>query len=299
MTRITQNMVARDTLRSIELTNQRMAKLQEQMATNSQINRPSDDPTVAARVMGFQDDLDAITQSQSNIAGATGWVQSTDAALGRMSDFLSRARTLTLQGATGTNSATARQTIANEITSIIEGLKAEANTKYNGEFIFAGTNSTTAPYQAGTNDAYAGNTGSTYREISPGVQVAINTPGVSILGDNTSGLLKSLRDIVTHLQGGTPADLTALQTTDIKALDAAQDALSVAQTTVGGLEQRFEFSGQRLSQLQETTMKLISDNKDADLAETYIKYSQESVALQSALKAGAQVIQPSLVDFLR
>ena len=55
----------------------------------------------------------------------------------------------------------------------------------------------------------------------------------------------------------------------------------------------------RLEQLEESTTKLLSDTEDVDMAQTITNYSMQQTVYQSALKAGAQIIQPSLLDFLR
>ena len=48
---------------------------------------------------------------------------------------------------------------AAEVNQLIDAIKQEANASYNGQYIFSGTATSTAPYQSGANDAYAGDTG--------------------------------------------------------------------------------------------------------------------------------------------
>ena len=43
----------------------------------------------------------------------------------------------------------------------------------------------------------------------------------------------------------------------------------------------------------------LSDTEDADVAQTMVDYSTQSAVYQAALKAGSQLIQPTLLDFLR
>ena len=42
----------------------------------------------------------------------------------------------------------------------------------------------------------------------------------------------------------------------------------------------------------------LSEVEDADYARTLVTFSTQSAAFNAALKSGAQVVQPSLLDFL-
>jgi flagellar hook-associated protein 3 FlgL len=145
------------------------------------------------------------------------------------------------------------------------------------------------------------------RTIGSGVSVAINTVGSSVLGAGNSGgpgtgdgkLLATLRDIAAHLTGGTPADSNALQTTDLKALDANLDQLVNARATVGATMNRMEAAKSRLGDVEATTTRVMSDTQDADLAKSILDLTNQQNALSAALKTGASLIQPSLLDFLR
>ena len=117
-----------------------------------------------------------------------------DTALGNIGDSVQRARDLIIQGANGTNGASDRTAMVTELNQLIDSIKSDANTQYAGRYIFSGTATNTQPYQQGGVDAYSGNTASITREIGAGVQVSINQPGSSIIGDAASGLLNTLRD---------------------------------------------------------------------------------------------------------
>ena len=45
--------------------------------------------------------------------------------------------------------------------------------------------------------------------------------------------------------------------------------------------------------------KQLSDTEDADIAKTLIDLNSQSAAYQAALRAGANIVQTSLMDFLR
>jgi flagellar hook-associated protein 3 FlgL len=133
------------------------------------------------------------------------------------------------------------------------------------------------------------------REIGPGVQIDLNTVGQTTFGDDTSGLLKTLRDIVTDLNSGNTA---ALGNADLQAIDVAHDTVINARSVVGASSNRLDTAMNRIQQLQDASSKRLSDTEDADMAKTLVDFSTQQAVYQSALRAGANIIQPSLMDFL-
>jgi len=55
----------------------------------------------------------------------------------------------------------------------------------------------------------------------------------------------------------------------------------------------------RLGSVEEHTLSQLSDTEDADIAKTLIDFNSQQAAYQAALKAGATIVQTSLMDFLR
>ena len=77
------------------------------------------------------------------------------------------------------------------------------------------------------------------------------------------------------------------------------EAVVTARTDVGARTNRLDAAQSRLGQLEETTTTLLSNTEDADMAKTLIDASTQQAVYQSALRAGAQIVQTSLLDFLR
>ena len=67
----------------------------------------------------------------------------------------------------------------------------------------------------------------------------------------------------------------------------------------GALENRLEAALSRLGEVEESTLNQLSETEDADIAKTLIEFSSQQAAYQAALKAGASIVQASLMDFLR
>jgi flagellar hook-associated protein 3 FlgL len=295
--RVTNSMMTTRMLSDLQGVQGRLAKSLQQLSSGKQITVPSDDPYGTTRAMLFHSELAENQQYQRNVAEATDWQNTTDTALNSISQFTLRARDLLVQGATDTMSQDGRNAIASEIDQLIDSIKTSANTQYAGRYVFGGSQTLTPPYQQGAVDTYAGDTASLKREIGRGVSVDVNIDGLTAVGDGSTGLIAALRKVSTDLR--TPGTTAQLQTTDIQAIDDAHDALTNVQAIVGARTNRLESAQDRLSQLEETTTKLLSETEDADMAKTITDYSNQQTVYQAALKAGAAIIQPSLLDFLR
>jgi flagellar hook-associated protein 3 FlgL len=130
--------------------------------------------------------------------------------------------------------------------------------------------------------------------------VTVNVRGDDVLGGGADGkLLQTLRDAAQHLRGGTPTDLDALRTGDVRALDRNLDTVNQLRAAVGSTTNRLEIARDRLAELEESSGALLSETEDADMAKTMVEFSMQQSVYQSALKSGANIVQSSLLDFLR
>jgi flagellar hook-associated protein 3 FlgL len=301
MTRITDSTMTRGLLRDLDSVRQRLSTSQSQLSSGSRITRPSDDPFGTSQAIGLRGEIATAQQHQRNAGEASAWLSVTDTAMSGLYDVTGRARELLVRGANDTLSADSRAAIATELDTLADAAKAHANATYAGRYVLAGTATGTKPYVAG-DDAYHGDAGTVARSIGPGVSVQVNVHGSGVLGDGSANdglLLSTLRQAAADLRGGSPAQMADLRSTQLHNIDGVTDAISGLAASVGSTTNRVEAAVASLAQIEETATKLLSDVEDADMAETYINLTSQRTAYESALKAGAQIIQPSLLDFLR
>lgn len=300
--RITDSMVSRTILSDLGAADRRLALTQRRLSSGKQLTRPADDPFGVDRAMRLRSELEATRQFRRNVNEGSGWTTATEAALTRITDVVQRARELLIDGGNDSNGPVAREAIATEIDALTESLKQEANATYGGRSVFAGTATETTPYELGGSDVYAGNAGTVARVIGSGVSVAINVSAQGLLGNGQGAadnkLLDVMRDLAEHLRGGTPADAEALRGTDLERLDTNLDELTRVRAVVGATANRLDAAGTRLDELEESGTDLLSKVEDADMAETLVQYSTQKAAYESALHAGANIVQTSLLDFL-
>jgi flagellar hook-associated protein 3 FlgL len=302
--RVTTLMSSRATLRDLNDGLDRLTRLQGRLSSGKQIARPSDDPYGTSRALALHGELGGLDQYRRNVDDGTGWLNTSDTALGQMSDVLSRVRELLVQGGNDTAGASARSAMADEIDQLAESVKQEADVQYGGRYVFSGTATGTAPYALGGagGDGYQGDAGTITRAIGPQVEIPINADVHQLLGDGQAAgdgkLLSTLRDISDHLRGGTAADAAALRGADLQRLDANLDTLNGIRADVGARTNRLAIAASRLSGLQLNATQLLSQAEDADMAQTITQYTTQQAAYNAALRAGSNIVQSSLLDFL-
>jgi flagellar hook-associated protein 3 FlgL len=305
--RITTAMVHRSVLSDLNALSDRLARTQEKAASGKQITRPSDDPYNASRAMGLRSALSANAAYKGNVEDAQDWQNSTEAALGSLTQYVHRANDLLIEGSSDTIDQTSRNALADEVDQIIQGVKETANSTYGDKYLFSGTATATPPYTQGADDTYKGNQGGlnpavpgVLREIGPGVTMTINSVGQEILGDGQAAgdgkLLDTLRTIAQHLRAGDGASLRGGDLTQLK--DNLNQVLEVRARN-GAATNRLQAAASRLDDIAGSVTQQLSDTEDADTAQTLIDFNSQSAAYQAALRAGANIVQASLMDFLR
>lgn len=307
--RLTNSTLNSRLLSDLQTTYARMADTQRSISSGKRVERPSDDPLASASARLRRSELESLEHHKAAGNAATAWLTAADTGLASAGDLLQRARELTLQGANGTMKQSDRDRIAQEIDHIAEGLKDALSGKVGDAYIFSGTATTTAPYTSATGDTPQDNGGAVLREVGPGVSIQLN-PQLSVVpsgtaaltasaiaGDGTDGrALQVLRDLATHLRAG---DAAAVGTTDLQALDRSIGVVIAARSTVGATQNRVDAAITRVDDLADTAETLRSGLEDTDVAKALTDLTLQQTAYQAALRTGAQIIQPSLLDFLR
>ena len=151
--RVTQGLLYGSSVRGMNKTLNDLMESNLQATTQKRINRPSDDPAGAGRVISYRADLNTLVRYQSNVDQATGWLSTIDTTLagndGSVQAILTAIQGLELQGATGTVTGDNRAQIASSLRGFFDQLVNLANAKYNGNHVFAGHKTDQPAYAVG------------------------------------------------------------------------------------------------------------------------------------------------------
>jgi flagellar hook-associated protein 3 FlgL len=176
---------------------------------------------------------DSFTQS-SNLV--TGQLQVADSALGSVASELTQAISLATSANNGTMNSSDVKSIGNQISGILDEVETLANTSYQGQYIFAGGQTTTAPFSTSTATSpgvtsYSGDEGVNYLEIPNGQKIQLNVPGSQIfLASGSNSVFGALNSLVADYANGTVD--TAQAVSDTEALNTALNNVSQQRVTL-------------------------------------------------------------------
>jgi flagellar hook-associated protein 3 FlgL len=269
----------------------------EELATGLAVNSLGDNPAAAAELVGNQTQSAETDQYLQNISSVQGLLQTGDSTMSSAVNLMTEAISLGVEGANGTLSSADRQAIAQQMSGIMQQMIGLANTTYQGNYIFAGTNDEAPAYtiNAAAPDGvtYNGNTGVNSIQLSSGESMTINVPGSQIFQNSNGDVFGALNQMITALQSGT--GLTTANTS----LENAFNQLNAQRTFYGNglseLDTAQSFLNQENVELTQQQTNLVG----ADLSTVASDYSQAEVQQQALLDASGQILsQKTLFDYL-
>jgi flagellar hook-associated protein 3 FlgL len=296
-------MVTSTTLSNLNSSLASLQRTSDELSSGKTILEPSDNPFGASQVIDLQSQLEGLSSYEGEAQNGIAWENTASNAMTSIGQSVQRVRELLVQGANGTYNQGDLDTMANEVEQLAEGIKQDANTQYAGQYIFSGTETTTAPYEQGKNDEYKGNEGTIGRAVGPGASVTITTNISKLLGNGEASadgkLLDTLRTIANDMRGGTLEDREALGGTDLQKIDGNIETLTQLQATAGSATDQLQTALTRNEHLQTAVAAALSNLDDTNVAAVSISYANEQAAYEAALRAGATIVQESLLNFLQ
>jgi len=157
-----------------------MARLQEQVSTGSRINRVSDDPSSAYRILGLNSQKRALENYVDNISDVVSLLEFSSTVIEGIAGSLTETKTRITQIISGIYDDDARKRAAEGINEILEQTVMSANSKHMNQYIFGGSDTASAPYVVQrdgdgkiTGVTYQGGSDSRNIEMAPGVQSSV------------------------------------------------------------------------------------------------------------------------------
>ena len=295
----------------------RLDTLNQQYATGKKFQVPSDDPIGASKSLKLNTDLSKVEQYKRNADDANSWMKETESALVGIGSVLHRAYELTVEAANGTYAGDDLIKIKEEIDQLKSHLVQVANSTYAGRHIFSGYKTDLPLLNEGGNYDLNGK-GMKSNEIfeyNVGVSesIKVNTVGTKVFGvgdvnetdpfsklEATSGTSKSyLIDVFDKLSAALKDNVQSELESSIGRIQNCMNQTLAVRSEIGAKMNRLELTEKKLDSQVLSVKTLLSKNEDVDMAQVIIDVNTEENIYRASLAAGAKIIQPSLVDFLR
>lgn len=118
--------------------------LTEKIASQKKVNRASDDPLSATRIITIRQSRVAIEQYQKNIDSSETWISATESTLSGAFDLLGTVDGIAV-GGFGADAST-RMIAADNIQAITDSMRSLANTKWGDRYLFSGSREGVEPF---------------------------------------------------------------------------------------------------------------------------------------------------------
>ncbi|MHB8125589.1 MAG: flagellar hook-associated protein FlgL [Desulfitobacteriaceae bacterium] len=294
--RITNNILSQNLLRNLQSAQGRMDDLQNQLSSGHRITKPSDDPAGVQNALRLKSNISSLEQWKNNADESLQYMNTTDSTLGDMTSMLQRVRDLTVEGANGTLSADDKIAIAIEVDQISEQLRMIANTQIGSKYIFSGTE-TNRELIKSDGTIWQGNSQDVKFEVGNNITLPISVNGQTLFKTSITGV-PGVFDTLSALS-------TALKTNDatgindaLKNIDGSIDNVIAHRTDLGARANRMTALRDQLDSTSDNLKGYLSGIQDADIAKTIMDSKNQENTYKAALFVGAQIIQPSLIDFM-
>ncbi len=268
--RMTNLTMERNLLFNLSAAEDRLQSLQDMATSGMKFQKPQDDPVGVQRSMSLRNQKTRNDQYLRNLSRAKSWMEYTEQALSELTATLSRAQELSLEALNGTTPQDARDAIAAEIHQLKGEVDDLALRKMEGRTVLTGTMPT----------------------WKVGEDLSMTADDLTTMLTDASTYLSDLEDGLRGVVGSDP--YAAMNN-----IDQTADAVLAQRATNGARVARVETLESKLTSLDIEYKRLLSDVEDVDITEVIVKLKSAEASYQAALGAGARLIQPSLLDYLK
>jgi flagellar hook-associated protein 3 FlgL len=253
-------------------------QLTSELSSGVRVTSLSQDPVAAGQNVILLNQIqqdDSFTTTSSLVSGQ---LQVADSALGSVVTELTSAISLATSADNGTMNSSNVKSIANQLSGILDEVTSLANTSYQGQYIFAGSQTSSTPFSTSTTTSpstttYNGDEDINYLETPTGQTIQLNVPGSQIfLGSGANSVFGALNNLIADYSSGTVD--TAQAVSDTAALGTALNYLSQQRVTLDN----------SITQITAASDAITSQKTQLTVAQTnLIQASTATVATQLSL----------------
>ncbi len=290
--RITDNILSQKYIYNQNELNERKFKIQNQLITNSKIEKLSDDLFNSLEIIKINSQIKKIETFQKNIDYSKEFINVTLSALENIGNETQKIITqiVNIDNPINANFKTVAQSVRASLEAIVQNL----NTKYNDMYVFAGTNYSLEPWSIDSNGMAVTNSndlaGEVKVQIANGIKDTINVSGDKIVN---SDLLNTINDIIDSLDAGIAPNQTLKDR-----LNAAYKEILSIQSLMGEKYNRLEDINTILSKQLQDSQSFLSKRKEIDPGQLAIDLQYQDYLLQLSYKLAASILPKSIMDYL-
>ena len=309
--RITDSSMIRNHMYDTQQSLQRRDALNRQLDSGKQINRVSDDPHKAIKIMNLNNEIKYTEKYNQNIDEIAGWMNNTDATLAEVGNTLGEIKINLLKVGNGTYSDEEMKAIHAELNEKIKELAESLNTSHGGRHMFCGTEVDEVPVSFEEKDGVvtlklnpAVNNKDLKAEISDGITMDYNVSAKEIFendGKNYLDQINNLSKLMNDISNGKDVEknkkeLLGTVKDDIdKLFNHTVDTRTTFGVRVNTAEKIKDFNDDNILNMK----GVLSLDQDVDHVNKFIELKSAEMLYNISIQVGSKLIQPSVMDYLR
>jgi flagellar hook-associated protein 3 FlgL len=284
---------------ALDQTQATQEQLSQELSSGLRVTSIGDDPVAAAQNVQLLNSIqqdDSFTQTTSLTQGM---LQVADSTLGSVVTQLNQALSLATEANNGTLNANDLKSISSQIAGVRDEVLSLANTSYQGQYIFAGSQTVTTPFTLDSTTTpatvtYNGDSDVSTLESPNGQAIQLNVPGNQIFTSATANVLGTLNNLVADYSTGGAGNGVA----DTEALTNALNFVSQQRVTIDNSITRLNnASGVATEQASQLTVAQ-TNLMQADVASVSTQLSLTESQQSALINVIAALGQGSLFDKL-
>lgn len=331
MSRVSENSSVHAINYAVGKTKGKVEDLQMKGSTLKRVTKPSDDPVGNVELLAIRSQNIDATQYLRNLNFAQTQLSFTETVLEEMTDLLVKAKELAVGQASSIYSPEIREGVSKEIHQLRQQVLSLANKRMGNRYLFSGQKVLTRPFDQ--DGKYHGDLNKVNIEINKDVYVPINitgkelfhgtakkpheksdvdlkTPGIELnpevevmrkpasveenLEPNAT-IFDEMRALENALLTDNPQIIQGL----LERLDTSIDRVVAYRTEIGALTNTISNAESNIEKTKLLNEAHKSKIEDADVTELFTDLQKEQNVLKATYKASSNLMNTSLMDFLR
>lgn len=323
--RVTNSSMIRNHMYDTQQNLAKMNGINEQLNTAKMINRVSDDPHKAIRIMDLNNEIRYTEKYNYNIDEVVGWMETTDGSLSNLGGIFHDIKKEILEIGNGVYHEDELKAIQAEMNEKIKDIGNILNTTYAGKYMFGGTTVDEPPVKVLVDNKTGvvtlqrnpnSNSGKLKADIADGINVEYNISTEEILTDEHLKTVNALSATINAVLTGNKVEVDNNgNVINSKPVDKAAERESFAKLneeleklTNHALDERTSLgvkanTANQVRDLNDDHIlnmkKVRSLDQDVDYVNKFIELKSAELVYQASIKAGTTLMQPTLLDYIR
>lgn len=292
---------------SVDTLQTSLSKVENELSSGLAVTSASDAPDQVSAILQLHANIQQNQQVQNNLNVEKTQAQTADQSLTTAGTMLDQIATLAAEGVGTNQTASTRQQLASQVTSLLKQMVSIANTNVNGQYIFSGDSDQTPTYTFDSNSGTAQRlqvvTATKSIQDGSGGAISVNQSANTIFDarDATDApvagknVFTAISNVISALNAN---DTTKLQTS-VNDVQTSSSYLSTQQQFYGNVETQVNSALTNASNLSVQYQSDLSNRQDVDATSAILELQQYTTTLQAAMAAQAKMPQTTLFDVLQ